>query len=243
VSITRAPKGAAIRRARGQTARGGPAARTRGRIAGALAAGAVAALALPGLASAEVTAPHNVITFPQRDFVSASGCTVAHRSTVEVLHPSSVTSVGKVTGITPVEDPATPGLGLIEVNHPGGACWVGTTPDIRPGDTVRITDETTGAVDNSVVRNVTAQRPVQTGPSTVTVRGTAQDALGNPLPVAQIEQRMVAPRDAFVLNGRRTLRATSAADLTARSATTPSGRTTRTARTGPRPTPVLLPPT
>jgi len=71
--ITKAPLGAAIRRARGQTTRGGPAARTRGRIAGAMAAGAVAALALPGLASAAVTAPHNVIAFPQRDFVSASG--------------------------------------------------------------------------------------------------------------------------------------------------------------------------
>jgi hypothetical protein len=157
-----------------------------GLLAGAIA---LVALALPGVASADVTAPHNVITFPQRDFVTADGYAVGDRYTVEVLHPNSLTPVGTVTGITPIEDPATPGLGLIEVNHPGGACWVGTTPDIRAGDTVRITDETTGAVDTSLVRNVTADRPIQTAADTVQVHGTAQDALGDPLPIARIEQR------------------------------------------------------
>src|SRR5919199_5003061 len=175
------------------------------------AAVALLALALPSFAGAAVTAPHNVITFPQRDFVSADGYLVADHYTVEVLHPNAITPVGTVTGITPVEDPATPGRGLIEVNHPGGACWIGTTPDIRAGDTVRIIDETTGAVDTSLVRDVTAQRPVQVDATTVQVHGTAQDAAGGPLPIAQIEQRMVAPRDAFALNGRRTLRATAAA--------------------------------
>jgi Abnormal spindle-like microcephaly-assoc'd, ASPM-SPD-2-Hydin len=211
--ITRAPYGAPTRRRPARRTNGGTSASNPVRPIGALsfAAAALLALALPTLASATVAPPHNLLTFPQRDFVSASGYDVTHTYTVEVLHPTSLTPVGTVTGVNPVEDPATPGLGLIEVNHPGGACWVGTTPDIRAGDTLRIKDETTGAADTSLVRNVTAQRPVQTAAGTVQVHGTAQDAAGNPLPIAELEQRMVAPRDAFLANGRRTLRATSAA--------------------------------
>jgi hypothetical protein len=60
---------------------------------------------------------------------------------------------------------------------------------------------------------VTAKRPVQTAPDTVQIHGTAQDAAGNPLPIAELEQRLVAPGDLFLANGRRTLRATSAAGL------------------------------
>jgi chitodextrinase len=116
-----------------------------------------------------------------------------------------------VKDVTPKEDPTTPGLGVVEVNHPGGACWQGVTPDIRPGDVVRITNQVTGAVDTSTVRNVTASRPVQTAPDTVQIHGTARDANGDPLPIAELEQRLVAPNDAFLKNGRRTLRATSAA--------------------------------
>ena len=167
-------------------------------------------LVAPGVAGAAVTAPRDVISFPARDFVSASGYDVNQPVTVEVVHPSGVVA-GTVTDVTPKEDAATPGLGLVEVNHPGGACWVGVTPDIRAGDVVRITNQVTGAVDTSTVRNVTAQRPVQTAADTVQIHGTAQDASGNPLPVAELEQRLVVPGDAFIKNARRTLRATSAA--------------------------------
>jgi hypothetical protein len=171
---------------------------------------AAAALVAPGAAGAAVTAPRDVISFPSRDFVSASGYDITQPVTVEVVHPSG-TVAGTVKDVMPKEDPATPGLGLVEVNHPGGACWVGVTPDIRPGDVVRITNQVTGAVDTSTVRNVTAQRPVQTAPDTVQIHGTAQDAAGNPLPVAELEQRLVVPGDAFIKNARRTMRATSAA--------------------------------
>jgi hypothetical protein len=171
---------------------------------------ALVALVAPGAASAAVTAPHNVISFPSRDFVSASGYNINQPVTVEVQHPSG-TIVGTVTDVTPKEDAATPGLGLVEVNHPGGRCWTGVTPDIRQGDTIRIINQVTGAVDTSVVRNVTAARPVQTAVDTVQIHGTAQDAAGNPLPVGELEQRLVAPGDAFLKNGRRTLRATNAA--------------------------------
>jgi hypothetical protein len=193
-------------------ARGCPNRSTRRARTAILLAGVSAAvsLAAPGIAGAAVTAPRDIISFPARDFVSASGYDVNQPVTVEVQHPSGVIA-GTVKDVIPKEDPTTPGLGLVEVNHPGGACWVGVTPDIRPGDVVRIVNQVTGAVDTSTVRNVTAKRPVQTAADTIQIHGTAQDANGNPLPIAELENRLVAPNDLFLANGRRTLRATSAA--------------------------------
>ena len=108
--------------------------------------------------------------------------------------------------------------GLVEVNHPGGACWFGQTPDIRPGDVVQIDivgGPNANTADATTVRNITAKRPVQTAPDTVVVHGTAQDSFtaipGNPLDIALLEHRIVAPGNLFELNNRRTLRATSVA--------------------------------
>jgi hypothetical protein len=171
----------------------------------AAAALSAALLALPGSASAAVAPGHLITAFPQRDFVSAGGYNPDHFYTVEVQHPGSATPVGTVTDVQPDS------TGLLEVNHPGGACWVGVTPDVRAGDVVRIIDQTTPATDESAVRNVTASRPVQTAPDTVQIHGTAQDALGNPLPVGQLEQRLVAPGEQFLANGKRQISATSAA--------------------------------
>src|SRR5919206_1332813 len=181
----------------------------------AAAALSAALLALPGSASAAVSPGHLVTAFPQRDFVSADGYNPEHLYTLEVQHPN-----GTVAGT--VKDVEPDSAGVLEVNHPGGACWVGVTPDIRAGDIVRIIDQTATdaataagtaapAPDESTVRNVTAQRPVQTAPDTVQIHGTAQDALGNPLPVSELEQRLVAPGDAFLANGKRQISATSAA--------------------------------
>jgi hypothetical protein len=161
-------------------------------------------------------APHSITAFPQRDFVSAEGYAEDETVTVEVLHPATPLDpdpapVGTVTGVQPQDDPATEAFdGIVEVNHPGGACWVGKTPDIRPGDRVRITIDSgprAGQADETTVANVTAKRPVQTAPDTVVVHGTAQDANGSPLPLDQIEQRLVSPGNLFDANGRRTLRA------------------------------------
>jgi hypothetical protein len=185
------------------------------RAAGAAALSA-ALLALPGSASAAVAPDHLITSFPKRDFVSAEGYNPDHLYTLEVQHPGSATPVGTVTDVQP------DGAGILEVNHPGGACWVGVTPDIRAGDVVRIIDQTATAAanaagvaapapDESTVRNVTALRPVQTAPDTVQIHGTAQDALGNPLPIGELEQRLVAPGEQFLINGKRQISATSAA--------------------------------
>jgi hypothetical protein len=167
-------------------------------------------LVAPGLAGAATTAPADIISFPARDFVSATGYKLTDLYTVAVEHPDGRV-VGTVTDLAPKDDGEGGGLGIIEINHPGGYCWVGQTPDIRPGDIVRITDQTSGAVDTSTVRNVTASRPVQTAFDTIQIHGTAQDAAGSPLPEAELEQRLVtSSKDPFNINGKRTIRANDA---------------------------------
>jgi len=155
---------------------------------------------------------HSIIVFPQRDFVSADGYADGDLVVVYVIEPDGT------TWSTDPANPISPQGGIVEVNHPGGACWFGTTPDIRPGDIVQIDvvdGPNTGIADATTVMNITAKRPVQTAPDTVVVHGTAQDSFtavpGNPLPIAEIEHRIVAPGNLFDLNGRRTLRATSVA--------------------------------
>jgi fibronectin type 3 domain-containing protein len=142
--------------------------------------------------------PHAITAFPSRDFVEAAGYTAAEAPVrVSVLR-------GGVTISTSTA--ATPVGGLVEVNHAGGACWTGNTPDIRPGDVVRVTTAQ-GVAEQVTVSNVTAQRPAQTASGTIVVRGTAADAAGRPLPLDQLEQRLVSGGNEFAKNGRRTLRA------------------------------------
>src|SRR4051794_41846729 len=113
----------------------------------------------PAAASAAVTAPRDVISFPSRDFVSATGYDLTKLYTVEVQHPDG-TVAGTVTDLAPKDDGEGGGLGIIEINHPGGYCWSGVTPDIRPGDTVRIkSQDAVPSGDESTGRNVTAARP------------------------------------------------------------------------------------
>jgi hypothetical protein len=145
--------------------------------------------------------PHQIIAFPQRDFVSASGYTNGDKVVVQVIHPG---------GKTLSSEPKIAGLdGLVEVNHPGGVCWVGETPDIRPGDTVQtLVNDTFDQA--TVVANVTARLPVQTGPDTIQIHGAAKAADGvTQIPIDQIEERLVANKDLFLKSGKRTLRATS----------------------------------
>ena len=133
--------------------------------------------------------PHSIIVFPQRDFVSASGY-AAGSYTVEVIR--GTTTVSRSTPTPAVDDPGTPGFdGIVEVNHPGGGCWTGVTPDIRTGDIVRVTDAA-GVPDQATTANVIASRAIQTAADTVVIHGTAADAAGNQIDPAQLEQRLVA---------------------------------------------------
>lgn len=187
------------------------------RVAAGLAAGALAILAVqsaavPALAAinAVPVAPHSILVFPVRDFVSASGYARTDVATVQVLRGGAV--IGTASNLTPQDDPGTPGFdGLVEVNHPGGGCWDGVTPDIRTGDVVRVlTAPTVG--DETFTANVTVtQQATKTGPGTVVMKGTAVAPGGGQIPIDQLEARIVAKNQSFVLNGKRTLRASAAA--------------------------------
>ena len=155
-------------------------------------------------------APHSIISFPVRDFVSASGYAVSDRPTVEVVRSGVV--VGTASNLVPHDDPDTAGFdGIVEVNHPGGGCWQGVTPDIRPNDVIRILTSP-GTGDSTPTANVTVTQPAtKVSSDTVVVKGTAVTAAGTRIPIDQLEARLIANRQAFVANGRRSLRASSAA--------------------------------
>jgi hypothetical protein len=216
-----------LKRDRGRTsiARHGGRSRARNVALGAAGALLVSGVAAAPALAAEPPAPgHQIISFPQRDFVSASGYVAGVDAYVEVIRGGVPIAIS--TPIQPEDDPATSAFdGIVEVNHPGGGCWstVTGTPDIKPGDKVRVFQEqddptTPGVIDmiqvaddTTTTASVTAGRPVVSG-LTVTVKGTAQtlDAAGNPtgaqIPLDQIEQRLIN-KDKFSFNGRRDLRA------------------------------------
>ncbi|XAS67862.1 Ig-like domain-containing protein [Micrococcaceae bacterium Sec5.7] len=184
------------------------------RLAAAVLAGAVGVVmvplgAVPAAAAAindPPVAPHSIIVFPVRDFVSAAGYATGDRPTVQIVRGGAV--VGTATNVVPQDDPATPGFdGFVEVNHPGGACWEGVTPDIRPGDVARILTAP-GIGDQTSTANVTVTQPAtKVNASTVVMKGTAIAAGGGQIPASQLEARVVAGRQSFVINGKRTIRA------------------------------------
>jgi hypothetical protein len=190
----------------------------------ALVAGAIVAAEPPALG-------HEVISFPSRDFVSATGYTKDVPAIVQVrrLNPATglLEEVSRSTRILPQDDPDTAEFdGIVEVNHPGGGCWQNVTPDIRPGDKVRVfqraDDPTTDVFDPIFINDdqtttayVATGRAQRVGTSlTITMKGTAQrfDGAGRPLaaqvPLAQLEARLISSSaDRFAINGRRDLRA------------------------------------
>src|SRR5262249_4275861 len=114
----------------------------------------------------------------------------------------------------------TDATGLIEVNHPGGVCWNGSTPDILTGDVVQaLTAPDTGDAATTADGMVT-QPAFLVDPATgatlaapqdganVVIKGFARDLVtGAPLPASEIQQRTVAGGSRFQVNGRRDLRA------------------------------------
>ena len=109
----------------------------RRRAAAGLTAFAVSVLGLAAASPVRAAAaindppapPHTINVFPVRDFVSADGYAASDRPTIQVIRGGTV--IGTASNLVPQN-------GLVEVNHPGGGCWEGVTPDIRPGDIVRV---------------------------------------------------------------------------------------------------------
>jgi hypothetical protein len=163
---------------------------TRGRWVKAAAAASLASLA-PTALTALNTAPaqgtvvdvnpaHNITVFHNIDFVATFGHAATDTLRVDV-HRNGVL-IG-TSGDAPTIGEA-PEIGL-EVNHGpevlppvDGDCWVGHTPDIRPGDRIRVTSST-GVVDTVIVDNIQfTGRPRELGNGDIVVPFVAERANG-----------------------------------------------------------------
>ena len=167
----------------------------------------VLALALPATSGAAVSAPHFINVFPSRDFVHIEGYNPGDQVTVTVHHdPALITSLSNAG-----QDASATGTvgsdGIFEVNHVGGTCWSGFTPDIRPGDTVSVKDAGGVVLDDMVVQNVAGGRPVKTAADTIEIHGSAQNSDGSAPDVALLSSRLISPTRFFANGGKRNLNA------------------------------------
>jgi large repetitive protein len=191
--------------------------RARGAATTAAAMGLIAAAsAFPAAASAAFVEPpqmpHVPTVFPDRDFVSAEGYGNHKDMRITVLRNG--VPIGHATGTTDDE-------GIIEVNHPGGVCWSGTTPNIIAGDKVVIAEDgapvDTG--DAVTVSNVAAAAAIKEtdalGNSRVIVKGRALNADGSPMDLGNVEQRVVNPALTDTAVGKRDVRAVVGEGLSA----------------------------
>ena len=167
--------------------------RSRRRLPALVALTALCVGALAASAPAAVTPPHVLTAFPERDFVAFEEYPA--NTTLNVTVTRGGVQIASSSGTTDA-------TGFFEVNHPGGSCWTGSTPDLLPGDTVAVTAP--GINDTHTIGNVTAQLPAQEG-ANIVVHGTATAPGGGPLPLGELSSeirwangganRVVAPGD------------------------------------------------
>jgi hypothetical protein len=149
------------------------------------------------------SAAFEITIFPQRDFVSAGWNGTDKALTFDLTRGG--VNVGHAASNQVAPALTTDAAGILEVNHPGGLCWAGSTPDILPGDVLTITEgPDVGA--RLTTLNVTANAAVATATG-IEVTGTALNLDGTPMDLSLVEQRIINP-DGFS-NGRRDIRATS----------------------------------
>jgi hypothetical protein len=166
-------------------------ARLCGPFAAALAFGALAAA--PASATVSTTNPveagENITVFHNIDFVAGFGIgAIGDVVDYEIIRNGVV--IGETSGPL-VDAEGQPGL---EANHgPEGApvagdCWVGHTPDIRPGDLVRITNTVSGDVDEVTVDQIEFVGDPQLLPNgDVIQNGIALRADGTPIPTTALD--------------------------------------------------------
>jgi len=159
--------------------------------------------------------PNNIVIFPQRDFVTVEGYQgrVGAQATITVTRGGVVTSTAQ--GTIGAGDPA------LEVNHPGGICWQGVTPDIKPGDVVSVSFAG-GASDSARTLSPTVTDMTHTpGSREVVVTGS----YGPNTNTAMMEQRIIAPDLKDTAVGRRDVRAPARPGPYTSSLTFGAGRT------------------
>jgi hypothetical protein len=139
---------------------------------------AMAGLMLP--ADAAVRDPHTVFVLKNDSIVEVEGLVPGENTLVQVLRNGIV--VGSV------DQPASNPGGTLIINH--DLCWDNFTPQILPGDTVRVT--TAQGVDTVRVRNISADAgPTSAGAGSFTIRGTITPRV--PVGQLQVEARGDTP--------------------------------------------------
>lgn len=175
---------------------------------------------------AELANLHEVVVFPKRDFVVAEG-DYPNGTDLNIVVRRPVTGGG--TEVVGTARGTTTG-GILEVNHPGGECWTGQTPNIQANDVVDVVEYndngTPDVADDLAVGgetqrtiDVTARAAVRNNNGTpnnrnddrLVVRGTAVDpnAPLDRVPIELLEQRIINPDLNGTRIGRRDIRADS----------------------------------
>jgi hypothetical protein len=177
----------------------GPAARFT--AVGAIAVSTLVVAAAPPAAAAVPQFPDNIVVFPDRDFLAIEGFSLLAGQTalIEVVRGGQV--VGSTTGQMTAGDPA------LEVNHPGGVCWgngtgLNVTPDIVPGDVVRLSVAGEALGDTTVADTYVDTDTSLTG-TTLTVTGFIAPGVDR----NRLEQRIVNPDLTDTDVNRRDIRA------------------------------------
>jgi hypothetical protein len=146
-------------------------------------------------------AAHVLVAHPDRDWISGSGYPAAQGPYTVTLYRGN-----QVFTTAPIAADAS---GMLQLNHTGGSCWIGVTPDLRIGDVIRISNAA-GLADQSTVLGLRAGYAIAADTSTIVVHGEAKNAAGQPLPIDQLEHQLFANGGNFDLNGTATLRASTA---------------------------------
>jgi large repetitive protein len=175
----------------------------------ALAIAASLAAESPALAaiSSPPAFPREITVFPERDFAVVDLWPANQDFRMDVLRNGVV--IGTAFGTTDAG-------GLAEVNHPGGFCWTGFTPDILPGDTVQAVmldsagnpqlDGAGQPIGDATRSALLSAQPAAKVLNQLVIHGTARTPAGGQIPLGSLEQRIIAP-DLVGLLGKRDIRA------------------------------------
>ena len=173
-----------------------------------------AAMLAPVPAHAAIESPPSakfeITVFPQRDFVSAGWDAGGRALTFDLTRggvPIGSASSNLGPGSPILTGPDDGGFHVLEVNHPGGLCWVDSTPDILPGDVLTVLEGANGVSVTTL--NVTAEPAFVNLAGDLQVNGVALNLDGTPMDLGLVEQRIISPGNLFDVNGRRDIRATS----------------------------------
>jgi len=204
----------------GSTSR--PAVRSQGarrstrRTVAAVVAPLVASAGMVGIASPAhaaidpVAPPHDIGVFPMRDFLGVGGWGVGAEMEVRVIRDG--VQIGSAGPMTLAADAEL--NGFAEVNHPGGVCWNGVTPNLIAGDRIEAIDAD-GNGDFTVVQNVEVTQPATLvdadkdgAVDDIVVRGMASNVAGTGrIDPGLVEQRIINPDLDDTSIGRRDVRA------------------------------------